>query len=102
MLTLIGCSFHPVLPQWRVKDSGHSAKSVGGRLHLNTYTPLTQRSRTGLTMLSRHSVGTCQRKRAHAQLVRKHSATVVSAHLATVADLSLKKKEKKIEFVYTS
>ena len=24
----------PVLPQWHVKDPGHSAKSVGGRLHL--------------------------------------------------------------------
>ena len=26
----------PVLLQWHVKDPGHSAKSVGGRLHLNT------------------------------------------------------------------
>ena len=29
-----------VLPQWRLKDLGHSAKSAGGRLHLNKYTPL--------------------------------------------------------------
>ena len=28
----------PVLPQWHVKDPGHSAKGAGGRLHLNTYT----------------------------------------------------------------
>ena len=50
-----------MLPQWHVKDPGHSAKSAGGRLHLNTHTPLTQRSRGGLTMLlSRHSVGTNQ------------------------------------------
>ena len=42
----------PVLPQWHVKDPGHSAKSAGGRLHLNTHTPLTQRSRSGLTMLA--------------------------------------------------
>ena len=49
----------PLLPQWHVKDPGHFAKSAGGRLHLNTHTPLTQRSRSGLTMpLSRHSVGT--------------------------------------------
>ena len=49
----------PELPQWHVKDPGHSAKSAGGRLHLNTDMPLTQRSRSGLTMpLSRHSVGT--------------------------------------------
>ena len=30
------------LPQWRVKDPGHSAKSTGGRLHLNTHTAMTQ------------------------------------------------------------
>ena len=30
----------PVSPQsGRVKDPGHSAKSVGGRLQLNTHTP---------------------------------------------------------------
>ena len=45
-----------------VKDPGHSIqKWAGGRLHLNTHTPVTQRSRSGLTMpLSRHSVGTYQ------------------------------------------
>ena len=61
-LTLIRCPFHPVLPQWHVKDPGHPAKGAGGRLHLNTRTFLTQRSRSGLTMLSRHSVGTYQLK----------------------------------------
>ena len=40
------------------KDPGHSAKNAGGRLHLNTHTALTQRSRSELTMpLSRHSNG---------------------------------------------
>ena len=29
----------PVLPQLHVKDPGHSAKSAGGRLQLNTHTP---------------------------------------------------------------
>ena len=29
----------PVLPQWHVKDPGHSAKGAGGRLKLNTYAP---------------------------------------------------------------
>ena len=49
----------PVLPQSHVKDPGHSAKSAGGRLHLNTHAPLTQRSPSVLTMpLCRHSVGT--------------------------------------------
>ena len=50
VLTPVWCKFHPVLPQLHVKDAGHSAKSAGGRLHLNTHTPLTQRSRSGLTM----------------------------------------------------
>ena len=55
------------LPQWHVKVPGHSAKSEGGRLHLNTHRALTQRSRSGLTMpLSRHSVGTYQETSSHA------------------------------------
>ena len=36
----------------------HCAKSADGRLHLNLHTPLTQRCRSGLTMLSMHGVGT--------------------------------------------
>ena len=28
-----------MLPQYHVKDPGHSAKSAGGRLQLNTHTP---------------------------------------------------------------
>ena len=70
----------PGLPQWHVKDPGHSAQSAGGRFHPNTHTPLTQQYRSGLTVpLSRHSVGWEPiRKRAHTQLVREHLATVVS------------------------
>ena len=55
---LFGVRSIPVLPQWQVKDPGHSAKRAGGRLHLNTPTSLTHRSRSGLTLLSRHSVET--------------------------------------------
>ena len=63
---LVSVSPH-VLPQWHVKDPGHSAKSAGGRLHLNKHTPLTQRSRIGLTMpLSSHSVGTYLDTSSHA------------------------------------
>ena len=40
------------------ENPGNSAKSPGGRLHLNTHTPLTQRSQSGLAMLSRHTMGT--------------------------------------------
>ena len=74
VLTLIRCPFHPVLPQWHVKDPGHSAKSAGGGLHLNTHSSCTQRSRSRLTMLSRHRVG---KNRGHTQLVREHSSTAV-------------------------
>ena len=32
------CSTHVLLP-WHMKDPGHSAKSAGGRLQLNTHAP---------------------------------------------------------------
>ena len=64
---LFGVRSTPVLPQWHAKDPGHSAKSAGGRLHLNTHTPLTQRSRCGLTMpLSMYSMGTYLKTSSHA------------------------------------
>ena len=64
---LFGVRSIPVLPQWHVKDPGHPTKSAGGRLHLNTLTPLTQRSRSGLTMpLSGQSVGTYPETSSHA------------------------------------
>ena len=60
--SFIGVRSTPVLPQGHVKDPSHFAKSAGDRLHLNAHTPLTQRSRSGLTMpLSRHSEGTYQK-----------------------------------------
>ena len=66
-LLLFGVRFTPVLPQWHVKKLGYSAKSAGGRLHLNTHTPLTQRSQSGLTMpLCRHSVGIYPETSSHA------------------------------------
>ena len=82
---LLGVCSTPVLPQWHIKDPRHSAKSAGGRLHLNMHTPSSQRSRSGLTMLSRHYVATYHwEKRSHAQLVREHSATVFSARWTIV------------------
>ena len=63
---LFGVRSTPVLPQLHIKDPGHSAKSSDGRLHLNMHTPLTQRSRSGLTMpLSSHSVGTYSETNSH-------------------------------------
>ena len=62
----------PVLPQWHVRDPGHSAKSASGRLNLNTHTPFTQQNRSGLTTLSGHSVGTFQRN----ELTRNSSGNI--------------------------
>ena len=86
-----------VTGEWYIKDPGHSAKSIGGRLHLNTHTPLTQRSRSGLTMpLSRYSVGTCQETSSHAtrQGTLGRSAQRVELVYAG-ADLHFRKKKKK-------
>ena len=52
-----GVRSNPVLLQRHVKDPGHSAKSAGGRLHLDMHTVLIRSSRSELTMLSKHSVG---------------------------------------------
>ena len=73
----------PVLPQWHIKEPSHSAKSAGGRLHLNMHKTLTQWSWHGLTMpLSRRSVGTYQK--THTQIIREHLVTAISARWATV------------------
>ena len=55
-LLSFGVCSTPLLPQWHVKDTCHSSKSAGGRLHLNRHTSLTQWSWSELTVLSRHSV----------------------------------------------
>ena len=61
MLTLIRCPFHPRVTAVARKRPRSFYKSAGGRLHLNTHTLFTQRSRSRLTLpLSRHSVGTYQ------------------------------------------
>ena len=55
-----------MLPQWHLKDPGHSAKSASGRLHVNAHTPLTQPSQSGLTMqLSKYSVVTYPETSSH-------------------------------------
>ena len=97
----------PVLLQWHVKDPGRSAKSAGGRLHLNTHKPWAQRSRSGLTMpLSRHSVGTYLEMRSRATCLGTfaHSHWVCWAtvdwfwhkewNYCARANLHLKKKKK--------
>ena len=60
---------------------GHSAKSAGVRLHLSTRTPLTQLSRSGLTIpSSRHSVGTYEKTSSHA--TRQGNSRPQSSQLA--------------------
>ena len=61
MLTLIRCPFQARVTAVAREDPAHSAKSAGGKLELNTHTPLIPRkSYSGLNMMSRHSEGTCQ------------------------------------------
>ena len=85
-LTLCAASYSvsvppPVLPQWHLKHPGHSATNAGGRLELNTHTPLTLRNRSGMTMLSRHSMGTCQETSSHAT----RQGMLVHSHLSLVS-----------------
>ena len=83
---LLGVRSTPVLPQWHVKDPSHSAKSAGGRLHLNMHTPLTQWSRCGLTMpLCRHCVGTYPETSSYA--TRK--GTLGHSHLSSLSHCGL-------------
>ena len=81
------CPFHPVLPQRHAKDPGHTAKSAGGKLYLNTHTALAKRSRSGLTMpLSRHNVGTYQQTswNASCQETLGHSLLSLLSHCGLI------------------
>ena len=49
-------SFHPRVSAIARKRLRHSAKSAGGKFKLNSQTPLTQRNRSRLTMLSRQEL----------------------------------------------
>ena len=69
-----------------VKDPGHSAKSAGGRLHLNTHTPLTCWTWSGLTMsLSRQSGGIYQKMSSHAF----HQGTLGHSRLGSLSHCGL-------------
>ena len=70
----------PVLPQWHVKDPGHSAKSAGGRLHLNMHKLLDPTKPEWVDYAAVQALcGNLSGKRSHTQLVIEHSATLVSA-----------------------
>ena len=84
VLTLIWCAFRSRFTAVARKRPRSFCQKCRCWLHLNTHTPVTQRSRNGLTMpLSRHSAETYP-ERALTQLVSEHSSTVVSARWATV------------------
>ena len=94
-----------MLPPWHVKDPGHSAKSAGGRLHLNTHTPLTQRSRGGLTIpLPGHSVETYSESSSHAtcQGTFGHSCFSSLSHCGLWTDPGRKSEISVCELISTS
>ena len=97
MVTLIRCPLRPVRPWWHVKDPGHPVKGASGRSNPNTHTPLTQRSRCGLTMLSRHSVETIRKKRAHSETLG-HSRLSPMSHCGLILAKKKKKREKKLNW----
>ena len=66
IFALAFCDDLTVQPQWHVKHPGHFAKSADGGLFLNTHTPLTPRSWSRLTKLSRYSVEPIREKGSHA------------------------------------
>ena len=68
MLTAIQCPFHSRVTTEHVKDPSHSAKSVGGRLHLNMHTPSTYQSQSGLTIRETSSHTTHQEMFSHSHL----------------------------------
>ena len=90
-----------MLPQWHVKDPSHSAKSASDRLHLNTNTPLTQRSQSGLIAAVQEECGNLSGN----EFTRNSSGDtrLQSSQLTKPlwTDPGLK-KEKKVELVYMS
>ena len=65
-----------------VTDPSHSAKSAGGRLHLNTHTPLIKQ--VGMSWPCCPGIVWENITEENEQFLRDHSATVISAHWAIV------------------
>ena len=83
---LFGVRGTPMLPQWHIKDPGLYAKRGRSRLYLNTHAPLTQRSRSGLTMpLSRQSVEIYPETSSYAT----RQGTVDHSHLSSLSHCEL-------------
>ena len=60
MLTLIRFPFHPSVTAMELKRFRSFCQKCRWQVHLNTHRPLTQRSRSGLTLLPWYRVGTYQ------------------------------------------
>ena len=73
---LFGVRSTPVLPQWHVKDPGHSAKSAGGRLHHTCIHHWPNEVGVGRLCRCPDIVWESIRKPAHTQLAREHSVTM--------------------------
>ena len=82
---LFGVHSTLLLPQWNVKDPGHSAKKCKWQvIPKHAYTPWPNEVGVGCLCLCPSTMWEPIRKRAHTQLVRKHSVTVISARWAPV------------------
>ena len=87
VLTLIRCPFHPRVTAVARKRPRSFCQNCRSQVNLNTHIPLTQRSRSGLTMpLSRHSVETYQRGN---ELTSNSSGNTRSSRLSLLSHCGL-------------
>ena len=82
--TLFGVCSNPKSLHLHIKDPGHSAKSVGGRLHLTCIYPWLNEVGGGWLWSCPGRVWEPIQIWAHTELVGELSATVISGHWATV------------------
>ena len=82
MLTPIQCPFQPFVTAVAHKKKTVTAQSADGMLHLNTHTPLTQQSWSGLTMpLCRHIMGIYLETSSHVS----REGTLSHSHLSSLS-----------------
>ena len=91
VLTLYQCPFHPLVTAVACKRPQSFCQKCRWQVSPKHTYSLDLMKLEWAYYAARHSVGTFQEKRAHTQLIRKHSATVVSACWAIV-DWSWPKK----------
>ena len=86
VVTLIRCPSHPCVTAVACKRPQSFCQKCRWLVPLNTHTPLTQWSCSGLTIpLSRHSVGTYQKMSSHAS----HQGTLSHSHLSSLSHCGL-------------